>query len=86
MTPEVILRELGQIAIGDIELETTDGRKLVLRRVARPMGGAETDLDGPATGDPRTLESRPDFVVKTRTPGVGFFRGNPSFAAVNFAS
>src|SRR5512142_1395972 len=28
MTPEVILRELGQIAIGDIELETTDGQKL----------------------------------------------------------
>jgi Transposase DDE domain/Domain of unknown function (DUF4277) len=38
MTPEVIFRELGQIAIGDIELETTDGQKLVLRRVARPMG------------------------------------------------
>jgi hypothetical protein len=38
MTPEVILRELGQIAIGDIELETTDGQKLILRRVARPMG------------------------------------------------
>jgi transposase len=38
MTPEVILRELGQIAIGDIELETTAGQKLVLRRVARPMG------------------------------------------------
>ena len=38
MTPEVILRELGQIAIGDIELETTDGQKLALRRVARPMG------------------------------------------------
>jgi transposase len=36
MTPEVILRELGQIAIGDIELETTDGQKLALRRVARP--------------------------------------------------
>jgi transposase len=36
MTPEVILRELGQIAIGDIELETTDSRKLALRRVARP--------------------------------------------------
>jgi hypothetical protein len=31
MTPEVILRELGQIAIGDIELETTDGQKLSLR-------------------------------------------------------
>jgi hypothetical protein len=27
-----------QIAIGDIELETTDGQKLVLRRVARPKG------------------------------------------------
>src|SRR5262245_24255858 len=37
MTPEVILRELGQIAIGDILLETTDGQKLALRRVARPL-------------------------------------------------
>ena len=37
MTPEVILREMGQIAIGDIELETTDGQKLALRRVVRPM-------------------------------------------------
>jgi hypothetical protein len=36
MTPEVILHELGQIQIGDIHLETTDGRRLVLRRVARP--------------------------------------------------
>ena len=36
MTPEVILRELGQVQIGDILLETTDGRNLVLRRVARP--------------------------------------------------
>ena len=36
MTPEVILRELGQIQIGDIQLETTDGQRLVLRRVARP--------------------------------------------------
>ena len=26
MTPEVILRELGHIAIGDILLETTDGQ------------------------------------------------------------
>jgi hypothetical protein len=38
VTPKVILRESGQIAIGDIELETTDGQKLSLRRVARPMG------------------------------------------------
>ncbi len=36
MTPEVILRELGQVAVGDIQLETTDGRQLALRRVARP--------------------------------------------------
>jgi len=36
MTPEVILRELGQIQIGDIHLDTTDGQRLVLRRVARP--------------------------------------------------
>jgi len=36
MSPEVILRELSRLQIGDILLETTDGRKLVLRRVARP--------------------------------------------------
>jgi transposase len=36
MTPEVILRTLGQIMIGDIELQTTDGRRLIFRRVARP--------------------------------------------------
>lgn len=36
MTPEVILRELGDLRIGDILLKTTDGRTLALRRVARP--------------------------------------------------
>jgi transposase len=36
MTPQVILRELGKIKIGDILMNTTDGRELVLRRVARP--------------------------------------------------
>ena len=36
MTPEVILRELSKIQIGDILLETTTGQKLALRRVARP--------------------------------------------------
>jgi transposase len=36
MTPEVILRELGRVAVGDILLETTDGRHVALRRVARP--------------------------------------------------
>jgi transposase len=36
MTPEVILRELSRIQIGDIELATVDGRRLQFRRVARP--------------------------------------------------
>jgi transposase len=36
MTPTVILRELAQVQIGDILLETTDKRQLALRRVARP--------------------------------------------------
>ena len=36
MSPDVILRELSRIQIGDILLETTTGQKLVLRRVARP--------------------------------------------------
>jgi transposase len=36
MTPEVILRELAHIQIGDIILDTTDSRQLSLRRVARP--------------------------------------------------
>ena len=52
MTPEVILRELGQIAIGDIELETTDGQKLVPSPRRSSDGRAETNLGGPATGDP----------------------------------
>lgn len=38
MTPEVVLRELAQIPIGDILLETTTGQQLALRRVARPDG------------------------------------------------
>jgi hypothetical protein len=36
MTPQVVLRELGRIKIGDILMKTTDGRQLALRRVARP--------------------------------------------------
>jgi hypothetical protein len=45
MTPEVILRELRQIAIGDILLETTDGQQLALRRVARPQGEQKRILE-----------------------------------------
>jgi hypothetical protein len=36
MTPQMILRELRKIKIGDILMSTSDGRQLALRRVARP--------------------------------------------------
>ena len=36
-SPETILGELAKAQIGDILPETTDGRQLALRRVARPM-------------------------------------------------
>jgi hypothetical protein len=36
MTPQVAIRELHKIHIGDIQLETTEGQTLILRRVARP--------------------------------------------------
>jgi transposase len=36
MTPEVALRELHRIDIGDILLKTTQGQQLALRRIARP--------------------------------------------------
>ena len=38
MTPQVILREIAKIKIGDILMKTTEGQQLVLRRVARPEG------------------------------------------------
>lgn len=46
MTPEAVLRELSKIQIGDIELETVTGQKLVLRRVARPTGEQKRILEG----------------------------------------
>jgi hypothetical protein len=45
MTPQVILRELGQIEIGDILLETSTGQTLALRRVARPNAEQKRILD-----------------------------------------
>jgi transposase len=36
MTPTMILRQLAAIKVGDILLQTADGRQLALRRVARP--------------------------------------------------
>ena len=45
MSPEVILRELSRIQIGDIHLPTTTDQTLVLRRVARPEGEAKRILE-----------------------------------------
>lgn len=61
MTPEVILRELGQISIGDIELETTDDRKLVLRRVSRPAGEQKRILNALGLEVPERLSQ--DWVL-----------------------
>lgn len=61
MTPEVILRELSRVQIGDIHLPTTDGRQLVLRRVARPEGEAKRILAGLGLEIPERLS--PDHVL-----------------------
>jgi DDE family transposase len=45
MSPDVILRELSQIQIGDILLETTAGQRLALRRVARPNAEQQRILE-----------------------------------------
>ncbi len=57
MTPEVILRELSRIQIGDIELETITGQKLALRRVARPTGEQKRILDALNLELPERLSS-----------------------------
>ena len=61
ITPEVILRELSRIQMGDIHLPTTDGRQLVLRRVARPAGEAERILTALGLELPERLS--PDHVL-----------------------
>ncbi len=45
MSPQVILRELATIQIGDIHLNTTTEQTLVLRRVARPEGEPKRILE-----------------------------------------
>jgi transposase len=57
MTPQVILRELAKIQIGDIELETTSGAKLALRRVARPNSEQKRILDALRLELPERLSS-----------------------------
>ena len=55
MSPEVILRELSQIRIGDILLETTAGQQLALRRVARPNGEQQRILTALGLSIPERL-------------------------------
>jgi transposase len=57
MTPEVILRELSKIQIGDIQLETTAGQKLSLRRVARPSSEQKRILEALGLELPERLSS-----------------------------
>ena len=61
MTPEVILRELSRIMIGDIELPTTDGRRLIFRRVARPNAEQKRILQALGIDMPERLS--PDRVL-----------------------
>jgi transposase len=61
MSPEVLLRELARIQIGDIHLHTTDNRQLLLRRVARPEGEAKRILAALALELPERLS--PDHVL-----------------------
>jgi len=61
MTPEVILRELSGIMIGDIELQATDGRRLIFRRVARPNAEQKRILQALGIDMPERLS--PDRVL-----------------------
>ena len=61
MTPEVILRTLSQIMVGDLELKTTDGRRLIFRRVARPNPDQKRILDALGINLPDRLS--PDRVL-----------------------
>jgi transposase len=61
MTPEVILRELATIQIGDIHLTTTSEQTLVLRRVARPAGEPKRILEALDLNLPERLS--PDYLL-----------------------
>jgi transposase len=57
MTPQTVLRELSKIQVGDIEMETVDGQKLVLRRVARPTAEQKRILEALKLELPERLSS-----------------------------
>jgi transposase len=62
MTPQVILREMQEIKIGDILLGTTDGRQLALRRIARPGPRQARILEALKLALPERLAS-PDRIL-----------------------
>ena len=62
MTPQVILRELREIKIGDILMSASDGRQLALRRVARPGPGQAQILDALKLVLPERLDT-PDRIL-----------------------
>jgi transposase len=62
MTPQVILRELRAIQIGDILMSTSDGRQLALRRVARPKETQTRILEALKVPLPERL-ARPDRIL-----------------------
>jgi hypothetical protein len=61
MTPEVVLRELDRGMISDTELQTTDGRRLIFRRVARPDAEQKRILQALGIDMPERLS--PDRVL-----------------------
>jgi hypothetical protein len=62
MTPQVMLRELAAIKIGDILMSTTDGQQLALRRVARPGPDQTRILEALGLDLPERLAS-PDRIL-----------------------
>jgi transposase len=55
MTPQVILRELAKIQVGDILMKTVEGQQLVLRRISQPKPAQQRIL----TALKLTLPERP---------------------------
>jgi transposase len=62
MTPQTILRVLAEIKVGDILLQTSDGRQLALRRVGRPEPAQARVLDALKLTLPERLAT-PDRIM-----------------------
>ena len=62
MTPQVILRQLTAIHVGDVLMKTTEGQQLALRRVARPEGEQARILEALKLTMPERL-IKPDRIL-----------------------